>query len=227
MEKFLNKLLRFPKITILALLIISVAFFMVMKENSKMETDLDKYMPQDHPAFVYSDQAEEIFNIKDGIIIAIENPEGIYQTETLQKVKDLTKQLGKMKEIEKSDVTSLYTADNIIGTEDGMDVKAFFKKVPTTEEGLLEISENVRANEMIFGKLVSENETVTVIIAEIGDDVFSQEFYHQILELVNSFEGPEKLYVAGVPIVEGSMAYLGPKDMQKMVPIVMLVIITS
>jgi uncharacterized protein len=225
MENFLNKLLRFPKITMLVLLAISIAFFMVMKKNSKMETDLDKYMPQDHPAFVYSDGAEEIFNIKDGIIIAIENPDGIYQTGTLQKVKDLTKQLGKMKEIEKSDVTSLYTADNIIGTEDGMDVKAFFKKVPTTEEDLNEIAEKVRANEMIFGRLVSENETVTVIIAEIGDDVFSQEFYHQILELVHSFEGPEKLYVAGIPIVEGSMAYLGPKDMKKMVPIVMIVIV--
>ncbi len=225
MEKFLNRILRFPKITMLVLLIISVAFFMTMKKNSRMETDLDEYMPQDHPAFVYSDQAEEIFNIQDGIIIAIENPDGIYQTETLQKVKDLTKQLGKMKEIDKSDVTSLYTADNIIGTEDGMDVKAFFKKVPATDEGLNEIAEKVRANEMIFGRLVSENETVTVIIAEIGDDVFSQEFYHQILELVHSFEGPEKLYVAGIPIVEGSMAYLGPKDMKKMVPIVMLVII--
>jgi len=129
MEKILNKILRFPKITMLILLIISIAFFMKMKKNSKMETDLDKYMPQEHPAFVYSDQAEEIFNIQDGIIIAIENRDGIYQTGTLQKIKDLTKQLGKMKEIEKSDVTSLYTADNIIGTEDGMDVKAFFKNL--------------------------------------------------------------------------------------------------
>ena len=107
MEKLLNKLLRFPKITMLVLLIISVVFFMIMKKNSRMETDLDEYMPQDHPAFVYSGQAEEIFNINDGIIIAIENPDGIYQAETLQKVKDLTRQLGKMKEIEKSDVTSL------------------------------------------------------------------------------------------------------------------------
>ncbi|HHE65072.1 MAG TPA: hypothetical protein ENL09_03515, partial [Bacteroidetes bacterium] len=101
MEKILNKILRFPKITMLILLIISIAFFMKMKKNSKMETDLDKYMPQEHPAFVYSDQAEEIFNIQDGIIIAIENRDGIYQTGTLQKIKDLTKQLGKMKEIEK------------------------------------------------------------------------------------------------------------------------------
>jgi hydrophobe/amphiphile efflux-3 (HAE3) family protein len=181
-------------------------------------------MPQDHPAFVYSDQAEERFNIRDAIIIAIENPEGIYQSGTLQKIKELTIALGKMDEIDRDDITSLYTADNIIGNEDGLDVKAFFRTVPQTEEGLLEIAEKVRNNEMVSGRLVSKNETVSVLIAELEDDAFSQDFYHRILKLVNSYEGPEQLYVAGVPIVEGTMAYLGPKDMKKMVPIVVLVI---
>lgn len=110
-----------------------------MTQNSRMETDLDKYMPQDHPAFVYSDKMEEVFDIKDGIIIAIENTDNIYHTGTLQKIKDITKALGKMDEIEKSDVTSLYTADNIIGTEEGMDVKAFYKRVPKTREKLSEL----------------------------------------------------------------------------------------
>ncbi len=225
MEKVLKKLLKSPKIVLLVIFIITVMFFRVMKQNTEMETDLDKYMPQNHPAFIYSDKMEEIFTMKDGIIIAVENQHGIYQTSTLHKIKDLTRKLGKMKEIEKSDVTSLYTADNIIGTEDGMDVKAFFKKVPKSAEDLQELAQKVRNNEMVFGRLVSEDETVTVIIAEIEDDVFSQKFYHKILELVKSFEGPEKLYVAGSPIVEGTMAFLGPRDMKKMVPIVMLVIV--
>ena len=99
-----------------------------------METNLDKYMPEEHPAFVYSDQAEEWFNIKDGIIIAIENQNGIYNKETLDIIKALTKKFQKMPEIEKPDVTSLYTADNIVGTEEGMDVKAFYKKTPKTAE---------------------------------------------------------------------------------------------
>jgi len=196
-----------------------------MTQNSRMETDLDEYMPQDHPAFVYSDEMEEVFDIKDGIIIAIENTDNIYHTGTLQKIKDITKALGKMDEIEKSDVTSLYTADNIIGTEDGMDVKAFYKRVPKSKEKLTELQKNVRTNDMVYKRLVSEDETVSVIIAEIKDDVFTQEFYREILDLTKSFEGPEKLYVAGSPIVEGTMAYLGPKDMKKMVPIVILVII--
>ena len=225
MEKLLSKMLKKPILVLVILLIISVAFFMVMKKNSRMETDLDEYMPQDHPAFVYSDEMEDIFDIKDGIIIAIENKAGIYQTETLQKIKDLTKKLRKMKEIEKNDVTSLYTADNIIGTELGMDVKAFFKRVPKSKEQLAELQKNVRTNDMVYKRLVSEDETVSVIIAEIKDDVFTQEFYKEILTLVKSYEGKEKLYVAGSPIVEGTMALLGPEDMKKMVPIVLLVIL--
>jgi len=227
MERIIQKLTQYPKLILLVTVLITVAFFQTMKSNARMETNLDEYMPDEHPAFVYSDEAEGWFNIKDGIIIAIENPEGIYNTGTLQKIKDLTKRLQKFEEIEKADVTSLYTADNIVGTEDGMDVKSFFKRVPKSAEKLQDLREKVRANEMVYGKLVSKNETVSVIVARIGDDVFSQEFYQELLDLAQEFEaaGPENVYIAGRPIVEGTMAVLGPADMKRMVPIVFLVII--
>ena len=224
----LNLLERFLKQPIMVLIVffgITIFFVAEMKDNTRMETDLDKYMPQDHPAFIYSDQAAEWFDIKDGIIIAIENTGGIYNTGTLAKIKKLTKDLQKLDEIEKQDVTSLYTADNIVGTEDGMDVKAFFKRVPKSQEKIEALQEKVRSNEMVFGRLVSENETVSVIIARINDDVFTQEFYDEILELAHSYEGDENIHVAGRPIVEGTMAVLGPADMKRMVPIVLTVII--
>jgi len=225
MEKLLKKLLNAPWIVIAVTFAISVFLFIEMKQNTKMETDLDKYMPQDHPAFVYSDKAEEWFGINDGIIVAIENQKGIFNTPTLDTLKQLTKRLQKMDEIEKADVTSLYTADNIIGTEDGMDVKAFYKRVPKSDEKLNELKRNVENNEMTFGRLISLDETVTVIIAEIRDDVFTQEFYNEILALADSYETDDiKIHVAGRPIVEGTMALLGPADMKKMVPIVLLVI---
>ncbi len=225
MEKVLKKLLNLPWLVVGLTVIISALFFMQIKQKSRMETDLDKYMPQDHPAFVYSDQAEEWFGINDGIIVAIENQNGIFNTATLDTLKQLTRRLQKMEEIEKADVTSLYTADNIVGTEDGMDVKAFYKRVPSSEEGLNKLKFNVENNEMTFGRLVSFDETVTVIIAEIRDDVFTQDFYEEILSLAASYETKDiKIHVAGRPIVEGTMALLGPADMKKMVPIVLLVI---
>ncbi len=132
MEKLLEKLLKVPWIVVAVTIVISALFFMQMKQKSTMETNLDKYMPQDHPAFVYSDQAEEWFDINDGIIVAIENQNGIFNAATLDTLKQLTRRLQKMEEIEKADVTSLYTADNIVGAEDGMDVKAFYIRVPTS-----------------------------------------------------------------------------------------------
>ncbi|MFZ1292319.1 MAG: MMPL family transporter [Melioribacteraceae bacterium] len=226
MNKLLIKLLNFPYLILMVILILSVIFFSKMIENSRMETDLDEYMPQDHPAFVYSDKAEEWFNIKDGIIVAVENKNGVYNKETLQIIKNLTKKFQKMPQIEKEDVTSLYTADNIVGTEDGMDVKAFFTKVPESENELNELQEKVKSNDMVYGRLVSEDETVSVIIAAINDDVFTQEFYEEILDDAKQAETENvKLHVAGRPIVEGTMALLGPADMKKMVPIVLIVII--
>lgn len=225
MKRFIKKLLAYPRLTLLVILITSIALAVVMRLNSRMETNLDKYMPQDHPAFVYSDKAEKWFKIKDGIIIAIEHPGGIYNSGTLANIKKLTQKLQRMKEIKKTDVTSLYTAENIIGKQNSLDVKAFFKKVPTDKKELDAIRDNVRKNEMIMGRLVSGDEKVTVIIAEIDDGVFSQDFYRRILKLVADFQGPEKLHVAGRPIVEGEMAYLAPKDMMRMVPIVIAVIV--
>ncbi|MBU2491200.1 MAG: MMPL family transporter [Bacteroidetes bacterium] len=220
-----NKHLIGSVITLILILIVSLFFMSRMVENSRMETDLDEYMPYDHPAFIFSDQAEEIFNINDGILIAVENKEGIYNPSTLKKIKDITRKLQKMEEINKDDVTSLYTAENIVGTEGSLDVNEFYNKIPQTEEALQKLRDDVRSNEMVFKRIVSENEEIALIVAAIDDDVFTIEFYHAILDLAKSYEGPEILHVAGVPIVEGTLAYLAPKDMMIMVPIVIAVII--
>jgi uncharacterized protein len=210
---------------IISILLLSTWFVFEMAKNARMETDLDEYMPKEHPAFVYNDQAEAWFNIKDGILIAIENPDGIYNSHTLQKIKDITEAMQDMPEFEAADIISLYTADNIVGTEEGLDVKSFYKRVPQTEEKIAELKQNVRSNEMVQGRLVSDNNQVALVVASINDSVFSMEFYEKILAFADSYEGPENIYVAGVPIVEGTMAYLGPKDMKTMVPIVILVIV--
>ena len=93
MEKLLRNLLKAPWAVVAVIMVVSALFFMQMKDKSRMETDLDEYMPKDHPAFLYSDQAEEWFGINDGIIVAIENQNGIFNTATLDTIKQLTKRL--------------------------------------------------------------------------------------------------------------------------------------
>jgi len=201
-------------------LAVTGVFIWTIKHYARMETDLDEYMPQSHPAFAYSDKAEEWFNIKDGIVVAIQNTDGIYQTATLRKIKQLTQALQQFEQIDDNDVTSLYTADNIVADEQGLDVQPFYKDVPRSSARLDSLRHAVRNNEMVFGRLVSEDDHVALIVARIGDEAFSQAFYRELLSLAERFEGPEQLHIAGRPIVEGTMAVLGPRDMRRMVPIV-------
>jgi len=202
------------------------AFFMnSMRKNARMETNLDEYMPKTHPAFMYSDQAEEWFNIKDGILIAIENKKGIYNPETLQAIKDISQGLTNFPVFDESDIMSLYTADNIIGSEDGMDVKSFYERVPSSGEKLEEIRNNVRTNDMVFGRMVSEDETVALVVAGMKSGTFTAELHDSIVDYVRQYENADnRVYIAGRPIVEGTLAMLAPADMKRMVPIVILVI---
>ena len=224
MSRFLSLLSRYPWITLPLLLVITTVLFVTMKRHTRMETDLDEYMPQNHPAFVYSDKAEEWFAVKDGIIVAIQASESIYNPGTLRKIRDLTKDFQARAEIGNNDVTSLYTADNIVSSPDGMEVDPFYEDIPTGEGQLTALRASVENNEMVHRRLVSESGTVALVIARIGDDVFSQSFYKDILDIAKKYEGPENIYVAGRPIVEGTMALLAPRDIKKMVPVVVLVI---
>ncbi len=213
-------------ISIVLFLAISAYFFKAMTENTRMETNLDEYMPKDHPDFKYSDQAEEWFQIKDGIIIAIEHQESIYNPESLRKIKELSKALQDMDAFDDNEVKSLYTSDNIVGSAEGMEVESFYKRVPKTDEELTLLRHKVRDNEMVQGRLVSESETIALIIAGINDGAFSEDLYNEILTLAESYQSDqERIYVAGRPIVEGTLGLLGPEDMKRMVPLVIAVIL--
>src|SRR6056297_2165229 len=78
---------------ILVIIALTGLFVYGIARNAEIVTDLDEYMPSDHPAFVFSDQAEEQFGIHDNILLAIEHPNSIYNPGTLEKIKEISRQL--------------------------------------------------------------------------------------------------------------------------------------
>jgi len=224
MKRLLMTGVRHPWVVLVLVLAVTVGMARVTMNGARIETNLDEYMPSDHPAFIYSDDAEELFGINDGILIAVSREEGIFNPDTLEKIRTMTEALSDdFDEIEAGDITSLYTAENIIADEWGMEVRPFYRRAPRTIEGAEEIRDAVHGNEMIYGRIVSADDTATLIIAEIPDDRKSDDLYARLSEWVVQYRNPEHVYVAGRPVVEGELALLGPADMQRMAPLVILV----
>lgn len=209
------------------ILALTATSIVAIAQNAQLETDLNEYMPSDHPAFAFSDESETLFGIEDKILIAIEHPETIFNAGTLTKIRDITLDLPRtFREISEGNVTSLYTADNITSSDWGLEVGSFYGDgVPETDEEIARMRQAVTSNEMIYGRNVSKDTTATLIIAEIDADADAQDLQKRLIEYAGQWEGPETLYIAGRPIVEGALAELGPADMARMFPIVMVVMI--
>ena len=225
MGKLYQNIAKKPGLIVLVILGLTALFVLDIARNAEIVTDLDEYMPSEHPAFMFSDQAEEQFDISDNILLAIEHPDSIYNQDTLEKIKSISLELPeRFDEIEAEDITSLYTAENITSDEWGLTVQAFYRETPGDPEELEALQEAVEANEMIHGRIVSTNGTATMIIAEVGDDAFTDRFYSGLKDFASEWEGPETIYIAGRPVVEGELTRLGPKDMARMGPLVIVII---
>lgn len=229
MQRITDYVLKKPVFILTILLIITVFFGYQIYDKARIETNMEKYMPEDHEAFRVSDKYEDLFNIEDAVVVAVENDKGIYHYSTLNKIKKITEELEKIKVVNSDEVNSIITARNIEGTEYGLEIDSFFQgEIPERESELEEIKGKIKNNEMIAGRMVSEDNRVALISAELEDrEIDRVELYQSVQKIVKELEGPENFYVAGQPVVEGTLARLMPRDMSKMVPLVILVIIIA
>ena len=108
----------------------------------------------------------------------------------------------------------------------GLEVESFYgDSIPSTAEELESLKEKVTSNEMVYGRNVSKDNTASLIIIKLNSGTDAKSFQKSLTAYLKEWEGPETIYVAGRPVVEGALAELGPADMARMFPIVMVVMI--
>lgn len=221
--QFFTALAKRPLVLMLLVLALTIVFVFSIAQNADLETDLDEYMPKTHPAFVASDEAQELFGINDAILIVVEHPLSIYNQQTLEKIEAITKTLTEDFDAFSS-VTSLTTADNIKSSDGFLEVEPFYSG-STSEAAIAKMQAEVQANSMIYGRNVSKDGTATLIIAELKEDADSKVLQEELKTWIGQWEGPERVLMAGRPVIEGSLAELGPKDMAIMFPLVIITMI--
>ena len=96
--------------------------------------------------------------------------------------------------------------------------------MPKTSEDFQELRNNILANEMYKGSIVSEDETSTLIIFTLEEDANVNIVAKQIIEKTEALQLPEKLYYIGSPMLVTYISDLMKRDLTKLLPIAFLVI---
>ncbi len=199
------------------------------------DTTADAFIDPDDPALTYRDKVEEIFGLRDPIVIAVINKgeRGIFNPESLALVAWLTERVRKLDNVDPERVTSLATESNIVGTEDGMLVEEFFDERATgfkapmgTQARADEIRAAIADFPLYQGSLVARDGTATIIVAELVDETKAQETYDAIAELASSapHRPSDEIHVAGEAAVAGYLATYIDRDAQRLDPIAGIVI---
>ncbi len=226
-ERFFEHVTQWPKTIILfgLLLIIATGSFIPTLQK---DTRSDAFMPPDHPALLYRDKVEEIFGLKDPMVIAVvnEGKHGVFNPESLQLIEWLSLELETIDNIDLDRITSIATENNIIGTKEGMRVEPFFEAAPTTQKSADAIRAAVMDFPLFVGSIAARDGSATLIVAELEDQTQAQATYQALLELIERAPKTEdnKIHVAGEGAVSGYMGAYIDADAKRLNPISGLVI---
>lgn len=189
-----HQFVRFP-VLILAIIFGLSIFYTMQLKNIFWETDARVYLPKGHPAIKYDELVDNIFGVKDSIVIGIQNKEkGIYNEETLRRIKRITDKISNVYGViakRKIDVASLSTASVFYGTEDEFGSKPLMPKVPTSEAEMNQFRQGILENEdILVGNLISADGKSAMIRAKLKEGKeFRYMAYWQIKNILDEENG--------------------------------------
>ncbi len=164
----------FPRAVLLCVLIVTV-LAAIATTGLKWETDARVYFPPGHPAIMYDELVADTFHVKDSIIIAIVNEDGIFNPETLARVARLTDKVAELPGVlvqRRVDIASLASATVFLGDEETLMNVPLLETDEPGEADIARLKELVFDNADLFvGNLVSADGKATMIRVKLKEGI--------------------------------------------------------
>jgi hypothetical protein len=207
-DKLLYLGIDYPKITIAFLLILTLAIATgVIK--IEQDTSTDSFIPRGHSSYDAKKEIEQRFNIDDPLLVNVRSPNGesIFTIEGLRLIRDLTDYITEIEGVNKETIRSLATKEDIVGTEDGLDVNEFLEHFPNSPEEAIAVREAVQNFPLYVGLIISNDGKSARIIADVNDKADILAIFKDLKSYIkNNFSDSKyEINLSGPPIVTGTL----------------------
>ena len=171
MRGYLEWVLRYRWL-IMGLTVVITGLAISQARNLRVIIDPNTMLPQSHPYVSTTLRVEKIFGSKYIVVIGVSPKSGdIYQPAVLEKIQRITASLLQAPGVVKENILSLAArrAKDIVGTDEGMEVKPLMGAVPQTAEKLAQLKAALHRNPAYLNSIVSQDEKTATVIAEFKD----------------------------------------------------------
>ena len=197
-------------------------FFALQLPNLEIDPEVKNQLPADMPERLNMNLVEERFGGSEMVMVVVQ-ADDVLAPEVLEQVRDLSESLYELEAIEK--VIDLFNLTEIRGEDGMMIVEPVVLEIPGNTEEVEALAARALANPMVRGNVLSVDRHATAVIGILARGVEDGPTIAAVRDLIEAHEGPADVVLGGLPEVRTRVSEDIRGDMQKFVPIGLLVIL--
>jgi hydrophobe/amphiphile efflux-3 (HAE3) family protein len=197
-------------------------FFASQIPKAKLNPDMLTYMPEDMPSRINKQKIEDLFGGTEMLMVLVKTDD-VLKPETLKRVKKLSKQVKRVKGVDK--VLSLFELKYIRSEDGAMVVDPAVKRLPKTQEQRERLRNEIRDNDIVYGNVVSEDFTVTAVIAMVEPGASDEYLLGEVEKIIAKNPGNEEVVIGGTPYSRFSTGMSTKKDLGRLLPVALLIML--
>ncbi len=190
----------------------------------KVNNDHATWLPRHDEVAKLLLQVDEEFSSNVMVFTVIDfSDQGVFHPDSLALIERITLELEGMEEL--FNVTSLTNVIDIRKTPDGIEVGELMTGIPSTRQELEELKRYVLSKEMYVNSIVSADCTYTALMTNIESRYDEVAIAEKIFNRVDEIAGERPHYFGGDPAVHYFMNEYMNRDMEVLVPVMLVVMV--
>ncbi len=240
-QKIVEKSLDNPKIVVSFFIILTLILsFFILGIKGQIDTDPENMLAKTEPARIFNDEMKKELSLHDMVVVGIineKNSNGVFNTQTLSNIFELTKFVKTLTWPDKNnpsnfegvievDLMAPSVVDNIEqGSQLGeIRFEWLMTKPPATQAEAFAVRDKAKRLPFLNGTLVSEDGKAIALYIPLTRKDLSYRVSQAIKGKVLQFTGSEKYYITGLPVAEDTFGVEMFMQMGISAPLAMLII---
>jgi predicted RND superfamily exporter protein len=196
--------------------VIAVGLAVIPILNSRINSDLESYIPETMNSRANTEKIAEIFGDTEPVVIIFES-EDVLNRETLQRLQDLSAGFESTGAF--SGIYSLADAKSIKGEDGFLLVENIIGDLPETEEETEDLRRNIMEEDLAYGLVVSEDFRYTMMILKSGRTMNDDDLMKLVEETLEMYPGTERVHINAMPFLRSEAGNRISKDLLLLLPL--------
>ncbi len=154
-------------------------------------------LPAKDPVLRANERYTAIFGKDEIAYLALVNDDTIYHAGTLAKIVAITDEVNALDHVLPEQTLSLATVRKVKWRDWGLDVKRYLSPLQRTPQEIDLLRQDIRHDPDIYDRLVSRDETATLITFKLEPGYNQRQLYVSLKEIAKKYNGPERIYPFG------------------------------